>query len=337
MTANPDTSAPAAPESAPESAAETARTPTRELSELASALRHHLRRRARLGESKVRLPLPSDAGSGRPSTDAIAPPSPSAGGPAAAPIPRPAPPPAAQPAPRDRRPLPPPPSAEFRPPAPPPRAPARVEEVVAAVAAEAERNRALAAECSDLESLRSAVARCTSCALCKTRTQTVFADGPAKARVLFVGEAPGENEDLQGVPFVGRAGQLLTDIVEKGMGLPRASVAIANVIKCRPPGNRDPSDDEKALCTPWLDRQIELIDPELIVPLGAHAANHVLGLAGPNAQRIGAVRGKVLARGARKVVATYHPSYLLRSPGEKKECWKDIQVAMGVLGLSRPG
>jgi uracil-DNA glycosylase len=302
-------------------------SPSDELAELASALRRHARRRRWLGATKV----PRPAAAAEHNREVVA-------STAATQRPPPPPPPAAEP----RRPLPPPPpAAPFRP-APPSRPFPRTEEPGppaesrTSLAVEADRNRALAAGCADFESLRAAVAACTSCGLCKTRTQTVFADGPSKARVMFVGEAPGENEDLQGVPFVGRAGQLLTDIVEKGMGLPRSSVSIANVIKCRPPGNRDPSDAEKALCTPWLDRQIELVDPELIVPLGAHAANHVLGLSGPSAQRIGAVRGKVLARGARKVVATYHPSYLLRSPGEKKECWKDIQVAMGVLGLERP-
>jgi DNA polymerase len=184
--------------------------------------------------------------------------------------------------------------------------------------------------------LRVAVAACRVCALCKTRTQTVFADGSPRARVMFIGEGPGENEDLQGVPFVGRAGQLLTDIIEKGMGLARSEVYIANVVKCRPPNNRDPSDAEKLMCTPWLDRQIELLDPGVIIPLGRHAANHVLGLAGPQALSMGALRGKVHERGGRKVVPTFHPAYLLRSPGEKKECWKDIQLAMGLLGLGRP-
>ena len=192
--------------------------------------------------------------------------------------------------------------------------------------------RARARGCADLASLREAVAACTACGLCRTRTQTVFADGAPRARVMFVGEAPGESEDLQGVPFVGRAGALLTDIITKGMGLARSEVHIANVLKCRPPLNRDPSEVEKATCTPWLDRQIELVDPEVIVPLGRHAASHVLGIQGS----IGALRGRVHERGGRKVVATFHPAYLLRSPGQKKECWKDIQLVMGLLGLPRP-
>jgi len=192
--------------------------------------------------------------------------------------------------------------------------------------------RARARACADLASLREAVAACTACGLCRTRTQTVFADGAPRARLMFVGEAPGESEDLQGVPFVGRAGALLSDIITKGMGLARSEVHIANVLKCRPPQNRDPSEVEKATCTPWLDRQIELVDPEVIVPLGRHAASHVLG----TQASIGALRGRVHERGGRKVVATFHPAYLLRSPGQKKECWKDIQIVMGLLGLSRP-
>ena len=180
-----------------------------------------------------------------------------------------------------------------------------------------------------VESLRSAVAVCTECGLCSTRTQTVFADGSPKARVMFIGEAPGAEEDARGVPFVGRAGKLLSDIIEKGMGLSRAEVYIANVLKCRPPENRDPSVAEKLVCTPWLDRQIELIDPQVLIPLGRHAANHVLGTDLP----MGRLRGRVHDLGGRKVVPTFHPAYLLRSTGMKKECWADIQLAMGVLGL----
>ena len=136
--------------------------------------------------------------------------------------------------------------------------------------------RARAASCVDLASLREAVAACTACSLCRTRKQTVFMDGSGKVPVMFVGEAPGASEDEQGVPFVGRAGALLTDIITKGMGLRREDVVIANVLKCRPPDNRDPTDVEKTLCTPWLDRQIELIDPKVVIPLGGHASKHLL-------------------------------------------------------------
>lgn len=204
-------------------------------------------------------------------------------------------------------------------------APGSHEERVAA-------NRARAKTCTTLEELRAAVAGCTACELCLTRTQTVFMDGKGTKRILFVGEAPGADEDRTGVPFVGRAGQLLTDIITKGMGLARDEVWIANVVKCRPPENRDPTTAEKELCTPWFDRQVELMDPALVLPLGRHAAMHVLGLE----DSMGAMRGAVHTRAGRPVVATYHPAYLLRSPGEKKECWKDIQRAMEVLGLPLP-
>ena len=157
-------------------------------------------------------------------------------------------------------------------------------------------------------------------------------DGQDKVRVLFVGEAPGFHEDQQGVPFVGKAGELLTDIIEKGMGLDRREVGIANVLKCRPPENRDPLPAEKRLCTTWLDRQIELADPEVLIALGRHAAGHLL----ENDSALARLRGRVWLRDGRKVIATYHPAYLLRSPSEKKECWKDIQIAMTELGLSPP-
>jgi uracil-DNA glycosylase family 4 len=184
----------------------------------------------------------------------------------------------------------------------------------------------------DLDTLRTQVAACTACDLCQTRTQTVFQDGTGSAGVLFIGEAPGQQEDEQGVPFVGRAGQLLTDIIKKGMGLDRSQVAIANVLKCRPPANRDPLPEEKARCTPFLDRQIELLDPKVIIPLGLHASRHVLG----STLSMGRLRGRVHSVGGRKVVPTYHPAYLLRSPSMKKECWQDIQLALAELGLPRP-
>ncbi|MEM9800794.1 MAG: uracil-DNA glycosylase [Planctomycetota bacterium] len=188
----------------------------------------------------------------------------------------------------------------------------------------------IAARVGSLEELRTCVASCTACALSETRTQTVFADGLGTRRILFVGEAPGADEDRTGTPFVGRAGALVTDIITKGMRLSREDVYIANVLKCRPPGNRDPEPSEKALCTGWLDRQIELVDPLVIIPLGRHAACHVLGVEAP----LGRLRGRVHDRDGRKVVPTYHPAYLLRSPGEKRKTWEDIQLAMREAGLS---
>jgi len=189
----------------------------------------------------------------------------------------------------------------------------------------------LAAAAPDLASLQSTVAACEACGLCRTRTQTVFSDGTGSARVLFIGEAPGQDEDEQGVPFVGRSGALLTDIIEKGMKLRREEVYIANVLKCRPPGNRDPETAEKELCTPFLDRQIELLDPQLLITLGLHASRHIL----KSTSSLARMRGRVHQLGGRKVIATYHPAFLLRSPHMKKDCWQDIQMAMAELGLPR--
>ncbi|MEZ5974865.1 MAG: uracil-DNA glycosylase [Planctomycetota bacterium] len=192
----------------------------------------------------------------------------------------------------------------------------------------------IAPECLNLEQLRAAVANCRACELCQTRTQTVFMDGnAAPGGVCFVGEAPGEQEDRQGLPFVGPAGQLLNDIITKGMGLRRDQVTIANVLKCRPPGNRDPLPEEKALCTPFLDRQIELIQPRVLIPLGVHATRHLLGTEGS----LSSLRGQVYERGTCKVVPTFHPAFLLRNPAAKRDCWQDIQRAMAEAGLQRPG
>jgi DNA polymerase len=227
--------------------------------------------------------------------------------------------------PRTARPSPPrePTSGIVTPPAPPP---AQVEPPLA------RENRARAAACATLSELRALVAACTACDLARTRTQTVFSDGRAPARVMFVGEAPGQHEDERGVPFVGAAGQLLTDIIQKGMGLPRSEVHIANVLKCRPPDNREPAPDEKTLCTPFLDRQIELVDPAVVIALGLHAARHLLR----STLSMGRLRGRVHLLNGRKVVATYHPAFLLRNPAAKKDCWQDIQLAMREIGLEPP-
>jgi DNA polymerase len=131
---------------------------------------------------------------------------------------------------------------------------------------------------------------------------------------------------------VGAAGQLLTDIIQKGMGLSRSEVHIANVLKCRPPDNREPTPEEKALCTPYLDRQIELVDPEIVIALGLHAARHLLR----TTLSMTRLRGKVHPWNGRKVVATYHPAFLLRNPRSKWDCWQDIQLALRAIGLEPP-
>lgn len=180
---------------------------------------------------------------------------------------------------------------------------------------------------SSLSALRAIVAECRGCNLCESRTQTVFADGSEAAELVFVGEAPGEQEDLQGLPFVGRAGQLLTDIIEKGMKMQRQDVYICNVLKCRPPQNRDPLPEEKKECEPYLVRQLELIRPKVIVALGAHAAKTLLR----TDDATGKLRGKWHFYHGIPLRVTYHPAYLLRSPGEKRKTWEDIQEVMKVL------
>lgn len=200
------------------------------------------------------------------------------------------------------------------------------------LAAAVDRMKARAGAAADVPALRAAVAGCTACELARSRTQTVFADGTGRSGVVFVGEAPGYHEDQQGVPFVGRAGQLLTDIIEKGMGLAREDVLICNVLKCRPPENRDPTGLEKALCTPWLDRQLDLAEARIVIALGRHAAMHLIGSDASMAR----LRGQVHTRGTTKIVATYHPAFLLRSPHMKKDCWQDIQLAMREIGLEPP-
>jgi DNA polymerase len=173
---------------------------------------------------------------------------------------------------------------------------------------------------------------CSRCKLHRLgRSKVVFGVGNPRARVMFVGEGPGADEDAQGIPFVGRAGQLLTDII-KAMGLTRDDVYIANVVKCRPPNNRAPEPDEVATCGPFLLRQIDAIGPEVIVALGASAAQALLGTRDP----ISRLRGQVLQfRGAR-LIPTFHPAYLLRSPDRKRDVWEDVQKAMAILGLERP-
>jgi uracil-DNA glycosylase len=179
-----------------------------------------------------------------------------------------------------------------------------------------------------LEIIRDDLGECTRCKLHKHRNKIVFGDGNPKAELVFIGEGPGHDEDVQGLPFVGRAGKLLTQMIE-AMGLQRSDVYICNVVKCRPPENRQPERDEIAACSPFLVRQIESIRPKVIVCLGATAAQMLL-----NTNRgISGFRGEWLDYRGTRLLATYHPAYLLRNPAAKSEVWKDLQKVMQVLGL----
>jgi DNA polymerase len=176
--------------------------------------------------------------------------------------------------------------------------------------------------------IRSDLGECTRCKLHKTRNSIVFGDGNPKAELVFVGEGPGHDEDMQGLPFVGRAGKLLTQMIE-AMGLERRDVYICNVVKCRPPENRAPEKDEVTPCSPFLLRQIDSIAPKVIVCLGSTAAQTIL----ETSRGISQFRGQWLDFRGRKLMATYHPAYLLRNPSAKGEVWKDLQKVMAVLGL----
>jgi uracil-DNA glycosylase len=176
--------------------------------------------------------------------------------------------------------------------------------------------------------VREDLGECTRCKLHKHRRTIVFGDGSPKAELVFVGEGPGADEDAQGLPFVGRAGKLLTQMIE-AMGLERKDVYICNVVKCRPPENRTPEDDEVGTCSPFLFRQLEVISPKVIVCLGAVAAKTLLR----TSRGISQFRGQWLDYRGRKLMATYHPAYLLRNPNAKGEVWKDLQKVMSVLGL----
>ncbi len=182
------------------------------------------------------------------------------------------------------------------------------------------------------------VVGCRKCGLARTRTQTVFGQGNPQARLVFVGEAPGFEEDRSGLAFVGAAGQLLTKMIETGMGIPRDEVFICNVLKCRPPNNRTPSTDEIAACSPYLFEQLQIINPEVIVALGAPAAQTLL----ETRDSIGRLRGRfhdfrLTADRTIPLMPTYHPAYLLRSPHEKAKAWEDLKLVMGRLGLPLPG
>jgi DNA polymerase len=183
-----------------------------------------------------------------------------------------------------------------------------------------------------LRMIREDIGDCTRCALHKGRNKLVFADGSPEARLMFVGEGPGADEDAQGLPFVGRAGQLLNNMIT-AMGLKREEVYIANVVKCRPPGNRTPEPDEANTCSPFLFRQIDVVRPDVIVALGATAATYLLG----QRQPLAGLRGRVHSFRGTKLIVTYHPAFLLRDPRQKKEAWADLQIAMRELGLKAPG
>ncbi|NOY74319.1 MAG: uracil-DNA glycosylase [Kiritimatiellaeota bacterium] len=181
----------------------------------------------------------------------------------------------------------------------------------------------------DMNALFEAVRECVGCPLRSNRKNVVFGAGSANADLMFIGEGPGRDEDRQGVPFVGEAGQLLTKMIN-AMRFSRSEVFIANIIKCHPPGNRNPEDDEATACLPFLRRQIELVEPKVIVLLGAIALKYLMGRTG-----ITRARGNWLDYNGIKVMPTFHPAYLLRNPSSKKDVWEDLQKVMAFFGKSR--
>src|SRR3954465_5233401 len=181
---------------------------------------------------------------------------------------------------------------------------------------------------AELQVIREDIGECTRCRLSKERKSIVFGVGNENADIMFVGEGPGADEDQQGEPFVGRAGQLLNNMIS-AMGIRREDVYIANIIKCRPPGNRTPEREECDTCSPFLMRQIEAVKPKVIVALGAVAAKTLLGV---NDAMVN-LRGRIYDFRNTKLAVTYHPAYLLRDPRQKKEAWKDLQMVMKYLGM----
>jgi DNA polymerase len=180
-----------------------------------------------------------------------------------------------------------------------------------------------------LAELQAVAVVCVKCKLAKTRTQVVYGVGNPGADLMFIGEAPGRDEDEKGEPFVGRAGQLLTDII-KAMKLTRDDVYIANVVKCRPPENRNPDPEELDACRPYIRRQVEIIQPKVIVTLGKFALQSLT----KKSYGITATRGQWLEYNGVKVMPTYHPAYLLRTPSAKKEVWADMKLVMAELGMA---
>ena len=181
----------------------------------------------------------------------------------------------------------------------------------------------------DLAEMGRRLAGCTRCRLCQGRTQVVFGVGNPDARVVFVGEGPGADEDRIGEPFVGRAGQLL-NVMLPSIGLRRDDVYIANIVKCRPPGNRDPEPDEVATCGPFVRRQLEILSPRVIVALGRPSAHFLLDTVEP----ITALRGKFRDLGSTRVMPTFHPAYLLRNESAKRPVWEDMKLVRDALGLT---
>lgn len=225
-----------------------------------------------------------------------------------------------EPRPTSRMPSAPPPLDEAPVTAPRPKAPPLVEPIEPA-----ERDRRLAL-------LKGEVAGCTACRLHATRTQTVFSRGTGSSGIAFVGEGPGADEDAQGDPFVGKAGQLLDRMIE-AMGFDRDQVYVANIVKCRPPDNRKPTPDEMAACMPFLEQQLDLVQPQVIVALGATAVQGLLG----TSEGITRLRGRwKLYRGRIAVMPTFHPAYLLRTPSAKREVWNDLQAVLRQMGLPVP-
>jgi len=185
---------------------------------------------------------------------------------------------------------------------------------------------------AELRVISEQVAQCSRCAeLVANRTQTVFGTGDPYAELVFIGEGPGAEEDLRGEPFVGRSGKLLTDMIEKGMRIPRSSVFICNIVRCRPPGNRNPTPDEATACRPFLNATLKVVAPKYICCLGSIAATNLLGVQ----SSLGQLRGVVHRYEDAKVVCTYHPAYLLRNPSAKKDAWQDLQLLMSEMGLPR--
>jgi uracil-DNA glycosylase len=182
-----------------------------------------------------------------------------------------------------------------------------------------------------LEKIRADIGECTRCRLCEQRTKIVFGDGTSTADLVFIGEGPGRDEDLQGLPFVGRSGKLLTQMIE-AMGLSRRQVYICNVVKCRPPENRAPEKDEVATCSPFLMRQLDVIKPKVIVCLGNSAVQALL----PSNRSLSSYRGQWMEFRGSKLMVTFHPAYLLRNPPAKFDVWADLKKVIVELGLPMP-